>query len=539
MLGNATCEQSCSLTFSFSDIRIIGKGRRIQMKKIAHLLLGRFSIVAVSIILQFLWLVMVMYQFSYQFTYANLAIRTIAIIVVLVIVNRWTNPANKLSWTFIILLSPVLGLLLYMIFGRSSLTKKTQERMDSVNREVSACLYQTPEIKEQLEREDLSVYRQSRYINDWAGFPLYHNTSTKYYSCGEEMFPDMLADLEKAEHFIFLEYFIVEKGYMWAKVLEVLQRKVAEGVEVRLMYDGTCAFNYLPYRYPDEIKKMGIQCKMFSPILPILSTHYNNRDHRKILVIDGKVGFTGGVNIGDEYINRRSPFGHWKDTAIMLEGDGVEGLTQMFLQMWNVTEKCEDFGKYLQKENCGIQDDSGFILPFGDSPFDRELIGETVYMDIINRAEDYVHIMTPYLIIDHEMETALCYAAKRGVDVKLILPHIPDKKMPFALAKTHYPQLLKAGVRIFEYTPGFVHAKVFSSDGRKAVVGTINLDYRSLYLHFECGAFLFDLPVIGEIEEDFQNTLAKCQEMTMADYRKGSMMQKVCGKALKLLAPLM
>ena len=290
---------------------------------------------------------------------------------------------------------------------------------------------------------------------------------------------------------------------------------------------------------PDEIKKMGIQCKMFSPILPVLSTHYNNRDHRKILVIDGKVGFTGGVNIGDEYINRRSPFGHWKDTAIMLEGDGVEGLTQMFLQMWNVTEKCEDFGKYLQKENCGIQDDSGFILPFGDSPFDRELIGETVYMDIINRAEDYVHIMTPYLIIDHEMETALCYAAKRGVDVKLILPHIPDKKMPFALAKTHYPQLLKAGVRIFEYTPGFVHAKVFSSDGRKAVVGTINLDYRSLYLHFECGAFLFDLPVIEKIDKDFEHTLAECQEMTMADYRKGSIMQKIYGKALKLLAPLM
>lgn len=211
----------------------------------------------------------------------------------------------------------------------------------------------------------------------------------------------------------------------------------------------------------------------------------------------------------------------------------------MFLQMWNVTEKCEDFGKYLQKENCGIQDDSGFILPFGDSPFDRELIGETVYMDIINRAEDYVHIMTPYLIIDHEMETALCYAAKRGVDVKLILPHIPDKKMPFALAKTHYPQLLKAGVRIFEYTPGFVHAKVFSSDGRKAVVGTINLDYRSLYLHFECGAFLFDLPVIEEIEKDFEHTLAECQEVTMADYRKGNIIQKICGKALKLLAPLM
>ena len=290
---------------------------------------------------------------------------------------------------------------------------------------------------------------------------------------------------------------------------------------------------------PDEIKKMGIQCKMFSPILPVLSTHYNNRDHRKILVIDGKVGFTGGVNIGDEYINRRSPFGHWKDTAIMLEGDGVEGLTQMFLQMWNVTEKCEDFGKYLQKENCGIQDDSGFILPFGDSPFDRELIGETVYMDIINRAEDYVHIMTPYLIIDHEMETALCYAAKRGVDVKLILPHIPDKKMPFALAKTHYPQLLKAGVRIFEYTPGFVHAKVFSSDGRKAVVGTINLDYRSLFLHFECGVFMYKTKALMQLKEDCMDTFAASEEMTLEFCRGQNVFIRIFQGMMRLFAPLL
>ena len=327
MLGNATCEQSCSLTFSFSDIRIIGKGRRIQMKKIAHLLLGRFSIVAVSIILQFLWLVMVMYQFSYQFTYANLAIRTIAIIVVLVIVNRWTNPANKLSWTFIILLSPVLGLLLYMIFGRSSLTKKTQERMDSVNREVSACLYQTPEIKEQLEREDLSVYRQSRYINDWAGFPLYHNTSTKYYSCGEEMFPDMLADLEKAEHFIFLEYFIVDQGVMFDRIVEVLEQKSKEGVDVRLIYDDIGCINTLPPKYYKVLQAKGIKCAAFNPFRPIMSVVMNNRDHRKIFVVDGKVGFTGGINLADEYINVASRFGYWKDTGIRLEGEAVWSMT--------------------------------------------------------------------------------------------------------------------------------------------------------------------------------------------------------------------
>ena len=308
---------------------------------------------------------------------------------------------------------------------------------------------------------------------------------------------------------------------MWEKILEILERKVQAGVEVRVMYDGTCAMFDLPYRYPEELKAKGMQCKMFAPIRPILSTHYNNRDHRKILVIDGKVGFTGGVNIGDEYINRVEKHGHWKDTAVMLKGDAVQGLTMMFLQMWNVTEKEPEYGKYLQKAEKGSQA-KGFVLPYGDSPFDDEPVGETVYMDILNRAKKYVHIMTPYLIIDQSMITALTFAAKRGVDVKLILPHIPDKKFAFALAKSHYKELLKAGVRIYEYTPGFVHAKIFTSDDEKAVVGTINLDYRSLYLHFECAAFLYQVEEIAEIEKDFQRTLEKCQEVTLENRKKGT-----------------
>lgn len=304
------------------------------------------------------------------------------------------------------------------------------------------------------------------------------------------------------------------------------------------MYDGTCAMFDLPFRYPELLKAKGIQCKMFAPIRPILSTHYNNRDHRKILVIDGKVGFTGGVNIGDEYINRVEKHGHWKDTAVMLKGDAVQGLTMMFLQMWNVTEKEPEYGKYLQKAEKDSQA-KGFVLPYGDSPFDDEPVGETVYMDILNRAKKYVHIMTPYLIIDQSMITALTFAAKRGVDVKLILPHIPDKKFAFALAKSHYKELLKAGVRIYEYTPGFVHAKIFTSDDEKAVVGTINLDYRSLYLHFECAAFLYQVEEIAEIEKDFQRTLEKCQEVTLENRKKGTFFLRLEGWLLKWLAPLM
>ena len=517
MLGNATCEQSCSLTFSFSDIRIIGKGRRIQMKKIAHLLLGRFSIVAVSIILQFLWLVMVMYQFSYQFTYANLAIRTIAIIVVLVIVNRWTNPANKLSWTFIILLSPVLGLLLYMIFGRSGLTKRTQERMDSVNREVSACLYQTPEIKEQLEREDLSVYRQSRYINDWAGFPLYHNTSTKYYSCGEEMFPDMLADLEKAEHFIFLEYFIVDQGVMFDRIVEVLEQKSKEGVDVRLIYDDIGCINTLPPKYYKILQAIGIKCAAFNPFRPIMSVIMNNRDHRKIFVVDGKVGFTGGYNLANEYFNYTHPYGQWKDTGIRLEGDAVQSLTVTFLEMWNaVSEKATndtDFSKYIIHYDYKAQQ-TGFVQPYADSPMDNEQVGEEVYISMINKAENYCWFMTPYLIITDEMTHALCLAAKRGVDVRIITPGIPDKKFIYNITRSFYHGLVKHGVRVYEWTPGFCHAKMSIVDDCMATCGTINLDYRSLYHHFENGCFMADCQAVVEIKNDLIRTMGECRDVT-------------------------
>ena len=484
-----------------------------------------------------------MYQFSYQFTYANLAIRTIAIIVVLVIVNRWTNPANKLSWTFIILLSPVLGLLLYMIFGRSSLTKKTQERMDSVNREVSACLYQTPEIKEQLEREDLSVYRQSRYINDWAGFPLYHNTSTKYYSCGEEMFPDMLADLEKAEHFIFLEYFIIHEGKMWNSILEILEQKVKEGVDVRLIYDDMGCLTTLPHKYYETMRSKGIKCQVFNPFRPILNIIQNNRDHRKLCIIDGWVGFTGGINLADEYINQKERFGHWKDTAVMLKGEAVWNMTVMFLHMWAVIGRSEesiDYEAYFPHRYHEEEFESdGFVQPFCDTPLDEEVVGEDVYLNIINKAKKYVYICTPYLIIDNEMMTALCLAAKSGVDVRIMTPGIPDKKLVFILTQSYYRQLLEAGVKIYEYQPGFLHAKSFVSDDEIGVVGTINLDYRSLYLHFEDGVWIYRNRVIQDIKDDFIQTMEYCRQIKPEFCLNRNIGLRIMQNIFRAFAPLM
>ena len=279
---------------------------------------------------------------------------------------------------------------------------------------------------------------------------------------------------------------------------------------------------------------------MMNPIKPFLSTVQNNRDHRKICVIDGRVGFTGGINLGDEYINRKERFGHWKDTAVMLKGDAVQSLTMLFLQMWNVDEKEEEhYGHYLTPRRQGLRRELGYVLPYGDSPFDDENVGEEVYFHILNHAKKYVHIMTPYLILDNEMITTLTRAAKSGIEVIIIMPHIPDKWYAFVVAKTYYRELIRAGVQIYEYKPGFVHAKVFVSDDDTATVGTINLDYRSLYLHFECGVFIYNNSVVDRVERDFQETLMKCHKVSLVELRNRSLFSKIAGQVLRLVAPLM
>jgi cardiolipin synthase len=348
-----------------------------------------------------------------------------------------------------------------------------------------------------------------------------------------------------------MEYFIISKGEMWASVLEILAEKVKQGVEVRVMYDGTCEFANLPYRYPQQLRELGIRCKVFASLTPFLSTHYNYRDHRKILVIDGHTAFTGGVNLADEYVNRKERFGHWKDAAVMLKGDAVRSFTLMFLQMWLLEEKERDIKGYLNNirekaaeteelsDNAVERTKNGFVIPFADCPLDGHRVGERVYMDILNRAHDYVYIMTPYLILDGNMESTIRFTAERGVDVRIILPGIPDKKAPYMLAKTHYQSLLEAGVKLYEYTPGFVHSKVFLSDDETAVVGTINLDYRSLYHHFECATYMRKTGCIDDIKADFTESLKLCRRITPEMVEKESWLNKTAGVLLKIIAPLM
>jgi cardiolipin synthase len=511
------------------------------MKKIANLLFGRFTIVALSIILQVLWMAVVLWQFSYQFTYANLAIRAVAVIVVLIIVNKWINPAKKLSWTFLILLSPIFGLLVYFLFGRSGLTKKTEKKMLAANQEVEQYLNSNETVEEALQKTDASIARQSDYIRDWAGFPVYQSTSTKYYRCGEEMFVDMLEALKNARHFIFLEYFIIEEGYMFGQILEILEQKVQEGVEVRFIYDDVGCVNTLPAKYFKKLQKKGIKCAAFNPFLPVISVVMNNRDHRKIFVVDGNIGFTGGINLADEYINKVERFGYWKDTGIRLEGEAVWSFTAMFLEMWNyITQETEDCTKFMPKiyQTEPFKED-GFVQPYGDSPLDHENVGENIYLNIINRAKKYVYIFTPYLIIDNEMMVALRNAAKSGVDVRIVTPGIPDKKAIFLMTQSYYQPLLESGVKIYQYTPGFIHAKCFVCDDEVATVGSINLDFRSLYLHFECGVWMYRSSAVMQVKEDCLATFEQSEEISVEFCRKRHLVVRMVQSLMRLFAPLL
>ena len=509
-----------------------------RKKGLLRLVFSRLLVIVLLLLAQVL-LYFTFFDWMDQYLPHFAALQTLFIFaMVLYLFNSGMDASAKLTWLALLSVAPFLGASLLAYSKLNIGHRSTQKRTRQLISQTLDTLPQDPEVLEGLQGDPYATADLQRYLSRSGSFPVYAHTAVHYFSLGEEMFAAVLEAMEEAEKFIFLEYFIIEGGYLWDRMLDILTRKAAQGVDVRVLYDGMCEISNLPPDYAKRLQEAGIRAKAFSPITPFLSTHYNYRDHRKILVVDGLAAFTGGVNLADEYINRKERFGHWKDTAVMLRGDAVASFTLMFLQMWNLTEAEAAFPAELL-ESPPYPGARGYVLPYGDCPVDAYKAGENVYMDILNRAGKYVHIMTPYLILDGEMEAALTFAAQRGVDVKLILPGIPDKKPAYALAKSHYRALLNAGVEIYEYTPGFVHAKVFVSDDCRAVVGTINLDYRSLYHHFECAAYLYQTPCIMEIEEDFQKTLAGCRKVTHHTIKYESLYYKVVGSLMKLVAPLM
>lgn len=464
----------------------------------------------------------------------------IGTICVIVIVNKDEPAEFKMTWMVIVCILPILGVLLYIFvqsnWGMWGLRRKVAKGEKATRGKI----FTSDGTRRALENERPEIKRFAHYMETDCGFPIYHNTKTTYFPTGELYIQTLIEELKKAENYIFIEYFIINQGRVWDSVLEVLKSKAAAGVEVRVMYDGLCSLSNLPYSYPKEIAQYGIKAKMFAPMVPFLSTSQNNRDHRKIVVIDGKVAFTGGVNLADEYANLIERFGYWKDGGIMLEGRAVLSFLMMFTQMWNIYGKEDlDYDKYLLNHvERPKQEHDGFVIPYGDTPTTKKEIGKTVYCDIFAKSNSYIHTMSPYFVVDREFLTIMKYAGKRGIDVKLIVPYIPDKKIPFWIARTFYPQLLEAGIKIYEYIPGFVHSKVMVSDGIVATCGSINVDYRSFYHHFECGVYLYRNSAILDIEADFQDTLTKCREVTLEYYKSLPRYQRAIGKILKLFAPM-
>ena len=496
--------------------------------------LNRATITIALVVLQAAWLLWAFWMFTTGRVWLNGSLKLLSILIVLYLVRKDENSAYKIGWIVLIGVLPLLGGALYLAFGNKAPAKRLRERMQKVEQAHTADL--APQ-EGQTDTLELSCKNMSRYVERYGPYPAWKNTAAEYFPCGEAMYPKLLADLEQAEKFIFLEFFIVKTGKMWDGVEAILKRKAAEGVDVRLIYDDFGSLLGLPTDFVIRMEKNRIHCIPFNPVVPLVSLVMNHRDHRKIVVVDGNVAYTGGVNLADEYINAEHRFGYWKDAAIRLEGAAVWNFTVMFLNCWNAFRPLEtDYAPYAPTRLPKQQD--GIVQPYSDSPLDEEPLAETVYLNILSQAKRYVYIYTPYLAVGEEMLDALKNAAKRGVDVRLVLPGIPDKKLVFRLSRSYYVPLIRAGVRIYEYTPGFLHAKCYVSDDRVAVVGSINMDYRSLFLHFECGALLFHNSQVIALRDDVRATLPQCREVQLSDCRT-SLPGTLLDSVLRLLSPLM
>lgn len=516
------------------------------MRKFFKIIFNRSTLVIIAILLQLglsfiLPYVIAHYyeiSFSRVFVPVDVVFTIIAIIVLIRLINSDMTIEGQLTWSIVLLIFPVFGVIIYFIFVRKRPPRRHKKYYKKVKKEIEQYQVKYKEEDNYLKSQLGEYYGQFEYIYSATGLKTYENTEVKYLKLGEIFFEELLNELNKAERYIFMEYFVIERGKMWNKILAVLRKKVKAGVEVRVMYDDLGTIYKLPNNYAKQLNKMGIKCVKFNSFVPIMSAVHNNRDHRKMTIIDGKIGFISGLNIADEYINLVSPYGHWKDTGVKIVGDAVKNMLLMFLQLYEVqNQKIEDFSQYFPKEVTTIKH-SGFVCPYGDGPkyVYNDNVAENVYLNMINQAKNYIWITTPYLIIDSQLRDALCRASKRGVDVRIITPHIPDKKFIFALTRSNYKPLKEAGVKIYEYVKGFIHAKQVLCDDNIAVVGTINFDYRSLLHHFECGVLMYKTDCLKSMKADFEHLFTLT--IDMKNYSQNPFMRLMCA-IIKLFTPLL
>lgn len=462
---------------------------------------------------------------------------SIRLILIIYIINLDKPIDYRVAWIILIGLFPVFGVALYVFLEILPGPKRLSKRLEIYKKKNASYLVQDEDIIDEIKYHSHIDYGLESYLNNIIEYPIHKNTSLDYYTCGEDYFEQLKIDLRKAEDFIFIEFFIIKQGFMFNSIVDILEEKVKEGVEVKLLYDGMNAY-HLPGNYKEHLRRKGIDTLVFSPVKPILSTYHNNRDHRKIVVIDNRVAFTGGVNLADEYINLDSKFGHWKDNGIRLEGQAVKNFTAMFINLWELSSGNRyPMYRYLKAEHKVFS--QAYVQPFDDAPNDEETVGENVYVDVLNQAKDYVYIMTPYLILSEKLRCAIIFAAKRGVDVRIMMPGIADKKIIYNMGRSYYENLLKNGIKICEYSPGFLHSKSFVSDDITSVAGTINLDYRSLHLHYENAVLVYDREFAGKLKNDFLLTQEKCREVNLNKYKELNIFYRINGKVLRLFAPMM
>lgn len=509
-----------------------------KMDNITKNSIGRLIVVSIFLLLQITWILVLFFNFKQSSVWISTFFNVLAMLIVLEIVNKLTNAAFKLPWVILILITPMAGLILYLMTCHSGITKKRKDKLFKIGNELrSNFLNGDSEIS--LDDENKSPYsKQLRYIKNDSAYPAYNSTKTEFYGDTCKALDALVDELSKAKKFIFMEYHAIEYATAFERILSVLKERVANGVEVRIIYDDIGSVGFINPKFNKQLCKLGIQCRVFNPIMPVINVFMNNRDHRKITIIDGRVGFTGGYNLADEYFNIVHPYGEWKDSGLKLEGCAVKSLTVQFLEMWNTIENTDKkFDCYFPKvPPCSGE--NGIVQPYGDCPLDDIYLGENVYMNMISDAKNYIWFMTPYLIISDEMSRMLTLAAKKGIDVRIVTPGIPDKRFVYRITRSYYHQLVKSGVRIYEFTPGFLHSKQCICDGKSAVVGTINLDYRSLYFHFENAVFMADCSAVQDVKKDFDETLPRCREVTENYCNEIHGINRIINQIIRLFAPL-
>lgn len=511
-----------------------------DMKKI----LGRLVIVLPAIALQLLWYVLALtildnFFAGYLDEILGLIFTVLAVFFVTAIVGKRDESTYKILWIIIIVGFPVFGAILYFFVGNKKTGRKLNAKIEKSRATLPAFKNEdSPKFIDKISADSKRVGQTIAHLSESSGFPVFENNSAKYYAFGEQMFADMCKDLQTAEKFIFVEYFIVQEGKFWNTLVDILQERAQNGVDVRVMYDDLGSIGTYSPREVKKLLEKGIKCIPFNPFF-LLKSQLNNRDHRKIMVIDSKIAYSGGVNLADEYINHVERFGVWKDIGFRITGKAVESYTYMFVEFWNAFSKdLIPVPPQWEKSKTQNQSSDGFIIPYYDSPSREEHTSNVLFTEVLSLATDYAWFYTPYLILGDSLFDAFIRAAERGVDVRIIMPGIPDKKMVFRLSRSYYRDLLKAGVKIYEYTPGFVHAKAFIADDILGGIGTVNLDYRSLFLHFECESVFYKASILKDLKEDFLNTQSQCKERKLDDHKETGW-HRFGNNLLRVIAPLL